>query len=124
MNSKELAAKAADEIERRGWFKGDLAEDYENLDNCAVCVLGATGAVYYGTPIAGYNSLDREYLTALDAIANGLGVLPIDEDYDPVAPVTRMWTWNDREATHAKDPQQYVVRELRRYANSGQEVAA
>lgn len=47
-----LAAKAADEVERRGLFKGDLGSSRlpPEADDCSVCALGALNAASTGNP--------------------------------------------------------------------------
>lgn len=75
---REVAARAADEIERRGWIRGDLAEtqivdpewDYGMpisgryipvpIDKCRVCAYGAINAVIYGSPLGDIDPADTE----------------------------------------------------------------
>lgn len=55
----ELAAAAAREIRSRGWFKGQYGSDRNNIDTCAVCVLGAIRAASHGNPFT-YPYLHRD----------------------------------------------------------------
>lgn len=75
---QQVAARAADEIERRGWIAGDLAEtqivdpewDYGMpisdryipvpIDKCRVCAYGAINAVIYGNPLGDIDPADPE----------------------------------------------------------------
>jgi hypothetical protein len=124
-SAKELAAKAADEIERRGWYDGDLTNNDSDPAGCKVCVLGATGAAYFGDPRCGYGYLVdeqgwaqvgqvAEYVDLLDEIATS--VTP--EDYRRCTPTSRLYSWNDSYVSDQPDPQQYVIDELRRFAGA------
>lgn len=118
----ELAAKTADEIERRGLRTGGLArvgvaakhltihcEDGstrgyvadEDVADCQVCTLGGMGAAFYGNPTKGYWEDQNGYDTFVISIANRLILLgecasrktPVISAYDAQ---TVIYGWNDR----------------------------
>lgn len=131
LDYRVLAGKAADEIERRGWITGDLAEtEIEDtafewpddkdpaywekvgdrmiavpLEDCRVCALGALNAAYSGKPYA-----VREGLSEYDALLEKIADLiepdwREDKDY-----AHRVITdWNDEVADDAAQ----VVAKLR-----------
>lgn len=118
-DSKELAAKAADELERRGWMAGGLTDDSSDLAACSVCLIGAIGAAYFGDPLLGYGTgrydnepLDEAYHDLLDEIAEGIGASVIAD-----MPL-RLTTFNDRYVVREKDPTAFLVNKLREYAES------
>lgn len=56
---KQLAARSAAEMQRRGYYNGDLGSDRNNPDNCRVCALGAMNAAITGNPFnSGFNALE------------------------------------------------------------------
>jgi hypothetical protein len=50
MTPAEELRKAAAEIQRRGWFRGQLGSDETKPDSCSVCALGALNAVSGRSP--------------------------------------------------------------------------
>ncbi len=58
MKASELAAKAASEMERRGYHSGDMGSDVTDPGGCKVCVVGAIFAAGNGNP---FSSSDFSY---------------------------------------------------------------
>lgn len=90
---KDALLKAADEIERRGWIRGDMAETYVPnpkwqthghldarinpyipvpLDTCRVCAMGGIGAAVFGDPMAGDGAFRPEIMPLLTELADHL----------------------------------------------------
>lgn len=107
ITAAELAARAADEIERRGLNKGDYADsaDPVDFDDCKVCAYGAMNYLLEGNPHKvgpfGGNPIRREVAAVITGRLphEGSWKLTLDE-------------WNDRPET----TQELVVFALRRAA--------
>lgn len=108
MKTSEVLDKAADVIERNGWFQGgfiDLsAEKPKGEEPC--CVLGALSIAEHGDPMkSGSGRVEAVLIDRLD-----LDVDEADEDYP-------LGYWNDEPGRTAEE----VVRELRAAAASERE---
>jgi len=114
LDYREVAAKAADEIERRGWTRGTLGSNRSDPENCQVCALGAVNAVVYGNPFGevdlwGYSDGHSTFIDFPE-------LTPIAESFcaysvDPVISLTNV---NDSIAESAKD----VIDRFHQAANS------
>lgn len=109
-DSRELAAKAADELERRGYHLLNLVARGSDPSDSAVCLLGALGAAYFGDPWLGYGDGHANYLALVREIANG-----VDAPHCGMTTETRMIYLNSH-ADHNRDPAAFLVNKLREYA--------
>jgi hypothetical protein len=143
--AKELAARMADEIERRGLISSRL---FRLSDETMIRVIDdrklydQTGAAFYGDPRCGYDtgwpsprlsslfrSRGARYEQLLGQLADGLGLERADEDGGKLDPRARLWRWNDNQLTSlmeespddddvAKVARDEAVAALRKYANA------
>jgi len=117
LDYREVAAKAADEIERRGWTRGTLGSNKSDPENCKVCALGAINAVVYSNPfgrLGGWGGHIDGYSTFIDFPE----LAPIAESFganrDSSVFVQYVHLYNDIRAESAQD----VIDKLRQAANS------
>lgn len=84
-DTKKYAALAADDLEKNGWLRGELADqekeydektrDYKptlGFDACPKCALGALGYAYFGDPYEGQSGWKKDagYRQILSEIAD------------------------------------------------------
>jgi len=117
LDYREVAAKAADEIERRGWTRGTLGSNRSDPENYKVCALGAVNAVVYGNPFGEMDAWGYRvdgYSTFIDFPE----LAPIAESFganrDSSVFVQYVHLYNDIRAESAQD----VIDKLRQAANS------
>lgn len=67
MKTSELLRKAAGEIRRRGWIQNHLGES-SDVENCAVCAIGAVNAAACGSPFMGLGPGERAPLDILETL--------------------------------------------------------
>lgn len=115
LTNAQLAAKTADEIQKRGLTHGELVAELDwndgsppredQLQICKVCSIGGMAAAYYGDPTKGYDEDGNGYDSFANAVATRL--LPKWRGsgyYD--TPMEVIYSWNDGRAKtdFAEDP--------------------
>lgn len=104
LTNAQLAAKTADEIEKRGLTHGTLADMSGLIDagvpyaerqaTCPVCSVGGMAAAFYGDPNLGYEEDGNGYDSFVSAVADAL--LPNWHTFDYYDnPQEVVYSWND-----------------------------
>jgi hypothetical protein len=90
---RELAAKTAADLRRRGRTTGTLAETIApfNLDDCRVCPLGGIAAAAYGDPFRGY-TMAGVALRLAEIVADRVNPGRLPGGYHLAKAI---WEWND-----------------------------
>lgn len=116
----EVLEKAADEIERRGLYRGayfDPCVPDTQRDTCRVCALGAIGLVIQDSPELYHDLITfLDARPALEALARETGqVWDGDEDLDDHDLHERITEWSDGRDTAAEvaDAMRTTARHLR-----------